>query len=92
MIKENMYKEIGLLKKNQKPKINIKEGIIYILCALNTNSTLYKIRRTKNLKNRMNQYNSGNANDIITENLFNHENFKIIMENEIIGSINDYIG
>jgi hypothetical protein len=66
-IKEDMYKEIGLLKKNQKPKTNIKGGVIYILRALNTNTTLYKLGKTKDLKNRSNTYNSGNANDVEPE-------------------------
>jgi phage anti-repressor protein len=63
-IKEEMYKKIGLLEINQKPKLNIKGGIIYILKALNSDATLYKLGKTKNLKNRLNTYNSGNANDV----------------------------
>jgi phage anti-repressor protein len=63
-IKEEMYKKIGLLETNQKPKSNIKGGIIYILKALNTNATLYKLGKTTDLKNRLNTYNSGNANDV----------------------------
>jgi phage anti-repressor protein len=63
-IKEEMYKKIGLLEKNQKPKTNIKGGVIYILRALNMDVTLYKLGKTDDLKNRLNTYNSGNANDI----------------------------
>jgi phage anti-repressor protein len=63
-IKEEMYKKIGLLETNQKPKSDIKGGIIYILKALNTNATLYKLGKTTDLKNRLNTYNSGNANDV----------------------------
>jgi len=63
-IKEEMYKKIGLLQINQKPKLNIKGGVIYILKALNSDITLYKLGKTKNLKNRLNTYNTGNANDI----------------------------
>jgi hypothetical protein len=80
-----MYKKIGLLEKNQKPKVNIQGvagsplsvqgGVIYILKALNTNVTLYKLGKTSNLKNRLNTYNSGNANDI--------EPFFIIPVNDI---------
>ena len=64
MIKEEMYKKIGLLEINQKPKIDIKGGVIYILKALNTDVTLYKLGKTNGLKNRLNTYNSGNANDV----------------------------
>lgn len=63
-IKEDMYKKIGLLETNQKPKTKIKGGVIYILKALNTNVTLYKLGKSKGLKNRLNTYNSGNANDV----------------------------
>lgn len=59
-----MYKKIGLLEINQKPKLNIKGGVIYILKALNSETTLYKLGKTKNLKNRLNTYNTGNANDV----------------------------
>jgi hypothetical protein len=63
-IKEEVYKKVGILEKNQKLKINIDGGIIYILKALNTDTTLYKLGKTMNLKNRLKTYNSGNANDI----------------------------
>jgi phage anti-repressor protein len=63
-IKEEMYKKIGLLQTNQKPKVNITGGVIYILKALNTEETLYKLGKTNNLKNRLKTYNSGNANNI----------------------------
>ena len=64
-IKDDMFKKIGLLENNQKPKVNIKGGIIYILEAQNTNVSLYKLGKSTDLKNRMNTYNSGNANDVI---------------------------
>jgi phage anti-repressor protein len=63
-IKEEVYKKVGILEKNQKPKVNIDSGIIYILKALNSDTTLYKLGKTTNLKNRLKTYNSGNANDI----------------------------
>jgi hypothetical protein len=45
------------------------------LKALNTDVTLYKLGKTANLKNRLNTYNSGNANDV--------EPFFIIPVNDI---------
>ena len=73
-IRIEMEKTIGMLKINQKPKVNDVGGRIYILKALNSNVTLYKLGKTKDLKNRLNTYNSvftlqvsdqwGNANDI----------------------------
>jgi phage anti-repressor protein len=64
VIKEKLYKQVGLLENNQKPKINIKGGVIYIFEALNTDLTLYKIGKSKFAKGRFSTYNSGNANDI----------------------------
>ena len=63
-IQEKLYKKLNMLYKNQKPKININSGVIYILEALNSDTDLYKIGKTTNLRNRLNNYNSGNANDI----------------------------
>ena len=69
-----MEKTIGLLEANQKPKVVSNGGEIYILKALNTNVTLYKLGKTSDLKHRLNTYNSvltlqvsdqrGNANEI----------------------------
>ena len=76
-IENKLYKELGLIKKNQKPKYKIKRGIVYILRALNSDLSVYKIGRTKNLNKRLNTYNSGLANDI--DLLF------ILEVNDIIG-------
>uniref|UniRef100_A0A6C0CA17 Bacteriophage T5 Orf172 DNA-binding domain-containing protein n=1 Tax=viral metagenome TaxID=1070528 RepID=A0A6C0CA17_9ZZZZ len=67
-IENNLRQKIGLLETNQKPKVNIKGGIIYFFEALNviddSDDILYKLGKTMNKKNRFNTYNSGNANDI----------------------------
>ncbi len=63
-IEDKLYKELGLLKNNQKPKVNPKKGVVYIIKALNSTTNIYKLGRTKNLKNRLKNYNSANANDI----------------------------
>lgn len=63
-IEEKLLKQIGVLKKNQKSDINIKGGVIYVIKALNSNETLYKLGRSNNIKQRLKNYNSGNANDI----------------------------
>lgn len=46
-------------------KLNNKKMYIYIIKAQNTDESnnLYKIGKTENLKNRLNSYNSGLAND-----------------------------
>jgi len=60
----SLQNENELLKNNQKPKLKTKEKTIYIFKALNTELTLYKLERSKDLPQRLKQYNSGLANDI----------------------------
>ena len=67
IIEERMYKQIGILKYNQKPKTKIIGGVIYILPAQNVGGeelSLYKLGKAEDIKKRLNTYNSGNANDI----------------------------
>ena len=64
-IEAKLQKEIGLLRINQKQKLNIKGGVVYILKALNDNTSVYKIGRSDDIKKKMKTYNSGNANDTI---------------------------
>jgi phage anti-repressor protein len=62
-IQDDLYKKIGILKKNQKPTISKKSGVIYILEAFDTDKeNLHKIGKTSDLKKRLEQYNSGLAN------------------------------
>jgi phage anti-repressor protein len=63
-IKDAMYKKIGLLETNQKPKTKTKGGVVYILESQNTDDTLYKLGKSDDLKKRLKTYNTGNANDI----------------------------
>lgn len=63
-IKNQMYKKIGILEQNQKPKLDIKKGVIYILEAQNTDTTLYKLGKSEDIKKRLKTYNTGNANDV----------------------------
>jgi len=66
-------KKIGLLENNQKPKINVRSGVIYFFEALNIadidkieeyDKKYIKFGKTSNTKNRFNTYNSGNVNSI----------------------------
>ena len=45
-------------------KTKYKGCIIYVLEAQNSTTTLYKLGKTTDLKNRMKTYNTGNANDV----------------------------
>jgi phage anti-repressor protein len=60
---EGLKDKINKLENNQKPKINHTKGIIYIIQTAD-DMTLYKIGRTKNLKNRLLKYNADKKDDI----------------------------
>ena len=47
-----------------KPKLNNNKNKIYVFKALNTNLTLYKIGKSKDLKIRLKSHNSPLANDL----------------------------
>lgn len=61
---EGLNQKIKNLENNQKPKINPKKGVIYIL---ETTDDLghYKIGKTKNLKQRLQTYNGDKKDNII---------------------------
>ena len=61
---EGLNDKIKKLENNQKPKINEEKGIIYILQTSDDN-TLYKIGKTKNLRERLLKYNADKKDDII---------------------------
>ena len=66
LIYTKIIKENEKLKLNMNPlKLNNKKMYIYIIKSQNTeeNNNLYKIGKTENIKNRLNSYNSGLAND-----------------------------
>ena len=60
---QSMNDKIKKLENNQKPKVNPKKGIIYII---ETSDKIghYKIGKTKNLKKRLNSYNQDKIDDI----------------------------
>lgn len=66
-LQEKVLKEFELVKKNQKPKVKntiLKKGKIYVIQAQNTEMTLYKLGKSKDMDQRIKNYNTGNANDI----------------------------
>ncbi len=65
MIDNEINEELGIVKKNQKPKKYDHSGYIYGMPAQNTkNKSLIKLGATSNMNNRLNVYNSGNANNV----------------------------
>jgi len=61
---QGLEDKIKRLENNQKPKINPSKGVIYII---ETSDSVghYKIGKTKNLKQRLKQYNGDKKDDII---------------------------
>jgi phage anti-repressor protein/predicted GIY-YIG superfamily endonuclease len=74
---EGMQNKITKLEKDQKPKVNLESGIIYIFRTPNSSeNSLYKIGRTKDLKKRLQSHQSGLSHDI--EVLFYYESENIV--------------
>jgi len=72
-----MEKKINKLEKNQKPKINPQKGVIYIFQTPNSiENSLYKIGRTKDLKERLKSHQSPLSHNI--DILFYYESENII--------------
>jgi phage anti-repressor protein len=76
LIIKSLSNELKLVKNNQKPKINNTKNKIYIFKALNTDLTLYKIGRAKDLKIRLKSHNSPLANDLKVIFEYETENIK----------------
>jgi phage anti-repressor protein/predicted GIY-YIG superfamily endonuclease len=73
---DGMKDKINKLEKSQKPKINPEKGVIYIFQTPNSSeNSLYKIGRTKDLKQRLKSHQSPMAHDI--EILFYYESDNI---------------
>ena len=73
---DGMQDKIKKLEKSQKPKINPEKGVIYIFQTPNSSeNSLYKIGRTKDLKQRLKSHQSPMAHDI--EVLFYYESDNI---------------
>jgi phage anti-repressor protein len=76
IIIKNLTSELTLVKNNQKPKLDNKLKKIYVFKALNTDLTLYKIGRSKDLKTRLKSHNSPLANDLQVVYEYETENLK----------------
>ena len=76
LIIKTLTNELKLVKNNQKPKLDNKKNKIYVFKALNTDLTLYKIGRAKDLKIRLKSHNSPLANDLKVIYEYETENIK----------------
>ena len=72
-----MKEKINKLEKNQKPKINPEKGVIYIFQTPNSNeNSLYKIGRTKDLKQWLESHQSPLSHNL--DLLFYYESDNIL--------------
>jgi len=82
------------LENNQKPKVNPSKGVIYIIQTAD-DKTLYKVGRTKNLKNRLLSYNSDKKDDIIPLYIYETDDIeaveKFLLKNINIENIKKFI-
>jgi hypothetical protein len=65
LIMNDLNKELNLVKNNMKKPVKVIGGYIYILKAQNTTQKdMFKIGNSEDMKQRLQTYNTGNANDI----------------------------
>lgn len=74
---EGLNEKIKRLENNQKPKINKSKGVIYIIQTADDNS-LYKIGKTKKLRNRLQNYNADKKDDIIPIYIYETDNIDAV--------------
>jgi phage anti-repressor protein len=74
----SMDQKIIQLQNNQKPKVNVEKGVIYVIKAYGDSNDLYKIGKTKNLAKRLNGYNSGRADDLVPLLVFETDDIDLI--------------
>jgi superfamily II DNA or RNA helicase/phage anti-repressor protein len=78
LIIKKLNDELKKLQHNQKPKTNNKKKKLYVFKALNTDLTLYKLGRAKDLKTRFKSHNSPMANDIEVIYEYETENLELV--------------
>jgi phage anti-repressor protein len=61
---DGLNKKVGILEKNQKPEINPKGGVIYVMKTDLDIEGIYKIGKTKIFKNRLKTHNTSHVNNV----------------------------
>lgn len=64
VIIDELNKKVGILEQNQKPKINPKCGVIYVIRSSKTTEDIFKLGRSKKFLARFMVHNSIEADDI----------------------------
>jgi hypothetical protein len=69
----SLKEKIKTLENNQKPKVNQRKGIIYII-ETDDGVGHYKIGKTTNLRSRLEKYNGAKKDDIIPRYIYETDN------------------
>lgn len=86
---EGLNKRIGVLENNQKPKLNPKSGVIYVLKTDHDINNIYKIGKTQNFKNRLKTHNTSHVDDVDVVFVYETDNIDRIetcIKNSLIDS------
>jgi phage anti-repressor protein len=76
VIIDDLNKKIGILENNQKPKLNPKKGVIYVIRTTKTIDDLFKIGRSKKFITRLMSHNSIEADDVQILLLYETDNIE----------------
>jgi phage anti-repressor protein len=74
VIIDDLNKKLNILENNQKPKVNIKKGVIYIVKTQKTVDDFFKVGRSKKFLSRLMSHNSIEADDIEILMLYETDN------------------
>ena len=67
---DDLNKKVGILENNQKPKVDPKKGVIYVLRTSRSVENLFRIGRSKNFLTRLLSHNSIEPDNIEIVNLY----------------------
>ena len=74
VIIDELNKKVGILEQNQKPKINPKHGVIYVIRSSKTTEDIFKLGRSKKFLARLMAHNSSEADDVEIMLLYETDN------------------
>ncbi len=75
---EGLNKKIGVLENNQKPVINTKKGVIYVLQTDLEIEDIYKIGKSKAFKNRIKTHNSSHIDNVKVKHVYETNNIDAV--------------
>jgi hypothetical protein len=75
---EGLDKQVNTLKNNQKPKVDPKSGVIYVLRSNKDIEGVYRIGKSKKFKTRKTQHDSSHPDDMEIEYIFETKNINSV--------------